>query len=140
MHTFLDPFSFLVVSLSGWMNQHQQHVIHYLIEETRVLRQQIGNRRMRFSDAATTLQAHLSGNARTAGAEYEGESCFSGARSNYSRQARAPLLSGTRRLHDSWRLVRASDNGEGDAWMRPGNPVRCTRQHRWRRSTGILRV
>ena len=32
MHTFLDPFSFLVVSLSGWMNQHQQHVIHYLIE------------------------------------------------------------------------------------------------------------
>jgi hypothetical protein len=28
------PFSFLVVCLSGWMNQHQQHVIHYLIEET----------------------------------------------------------------------------------------------------------
>jgi hypothetical protein len=50
MRTLLDPFPFLVVSLSGWMNQHQQHVIHYLIEENRVLREQIGNRRMRFSD------------------------------------------------------------------------------------------
>src|SRR3989475_9726250 len=50
MRALLDPFSFLVVSLSGWMNQHQQHVIHYLIEENRVLREQIGGRRMRFSD------------------------------------------------------------------------------------------
>jgi hypothetical protein len=50
MRTLLDPFSFLVVSLSGWMDQHQQHVIHYLMEENRVLREQIGNRRMRFSD------------------------------------------------------------------------------------------
>ena len=50
MRTLLDPFSFLVVSLSGWMNQYQQHVIHYLMEENRVLREQIGNRRLRFSD------------------------------------------------------------------------------------------
>src|SRR5215470_9341606 len=50
MRAFLDPFSFLVVSLAGWMNQHERHVIHYLIEENRVLREQIGNRRMRFSD------------------------------------------------------------------------------------------
>lgn len=32
------------------MNQHQQHVIEYLIEENRVLREQIGDRRMRFTD------------------------------------------------------------------------------------------
>jgi hypothetical protein len=44
----LDPFTFLVVSISGWMNQHQHQVIEYLIEENRVLREQIGNRRMRF--------------------------------------------------------------------------------------------
>src|SRR5919198_100627 len=50
MHALLDPFSFLVVSLAGWMNQHQQQVIHYLMEENRVLREQIGNRRMRFTD------------------------------------------------------------------------------------------
>src|SRR6266446_6122654 len=32
------------------MNQHQQHVVEYLSEENRVLREQIGNRRMRFTD------------------------------------------------------------------------------------------
>jgi hypothetical protein len=46
----LDPFTFLVVSISGWINQRQQQVIEYLIEENRVLREQIGNRRMRFSN------------------------------------------------------------------------------------------
>src|SRR5215813_13110377 len=51
MRAALDPFSFLVVSVAGWMNQRQQHVIEYLIEENRVLREQIGNRRMRFTNA-----------------------------------------------------------------------------------------
>jgi HTH-like domain len=32
------------------MNQHQHRVINYLIEENRVLRQQIGKRRLRFND------------------------------------------------------------------------------------------
>src|SRR5438094_8197426 len=50
MRRALDPFSFLITSLAGWMNQHQQHVIHYLMEENRVLREQIGNRRIRFTD------------------------------------------------------------------------------------------
>src|SRR2546430_2370453 len=50
MRAGLDPFSFLVISIAGWMNQHQHHVIEYLIEENRVLREQIGNRRMRFTD------------------------------------------------------------------------------------------
>src|SRR5438132_9860470 len=50
MRASLDPFSFLVISIAGWMNQHQHHVIEYLIEENRVLREQIGNRRMRFTD------------------------------------------------------------------------------------------
>jgi putative transposase len=48
--TVFDPFSFLVFSIAGWMNQHQQHVVQYLVEENRVLREQIGNRRMRSND------------------------------------------------------------------------------------------
>jgi len=32
------------------MNQHQHHVINYLTEENRVLHEQIGARRIRFSD------------------------------------------------------------------------------------------
>src|SRR5438477_12914395 len=50
MRAALGPFSFLVVSIAGWMNQRQQQVIEYLIEENRVLREQIGDRRMRFTN------------------------------------------------------------------------------------------
>src|SRR6266704_816317 len=50
MRTSLDPFSFVVIAIAGWMKLHQHHVIEYLMEENRVLREQIGNRRMRFSD------------------------------------------------------------------------------------------
>jgi hypothetical protein len=50
MRARLDPFSFLVISIAGWINQRQQQIIEYLVEENRVLREQIGNRRMRFSD------------------------------------------------------------------------------------------
>ena len=42
----LDPFPFLLVSIAGWMNQGQQQVIEYLREENRVLREQLGNRRL----------------------------------------------------------------------------------------------
>jgi len=50
MRDGLDPFSFLVVSIAGWMNQRQQQVSITSFEENRVLREQIGNRRMRFTD------------------------------------------------------------------------------------------
>ena len=40
MRARLDPFSFLVISIAGWLNQRQQHVIEYLVEENRILRQQ----------------------------------------------------------------------------------------------------
>ena len=66
MRALLDPVSFLVVSLAGWMNQHQQHVIHYLIEENRVLREQIGGRRMRFSDDQRRRLAASAGRPRSA--------------------------------------------------------------------------
>jgi putative transposase len=50
MRAVLDPFSFVLMSIAGWMNRHQQQVIEYLIEENRVLREQIGSKRMRFTD------------------------------------------------------------------------------------------
>jgi transposase InsO family protein len=46
----LDPFQFLLVSIAGWMNQRQQQAIDYLREENRVLREQLGDRRVRFND------------------------------------------------------------------------------------------
>jgi putative transposase len=50
MRSVLDPFQFVVIAIAGWMNQHQQQVVEYLLEENRVLREQIGSRRMRFND------------------------------------------------------------------------------------------
>jgi transposase InsO family protein len=46
----LDPFRFVVISMAGWMNQQQQQAIDYLREENRVLREQLGGRRLRFTD------------------------------------------------------------------------------------------
>ena len=50
MRASLDPFSFVVATIAGWMSQYQQKVIEYLIEENRVLREQLGDRRLRFND------------------------------------------------------------------------------------------
>jgi putative transposase len=44
------PFQFLLIAASGWMNQRQQQTIEYLREENRVLREQLGDRRLRFND------------------------------------------------------------------------------------------
>jgi hypothetical protein len=58
MCSVLDPFQFVVIAIAGWMNQHQQHVVGYLLEENPVLREQIGSRRMRFNDdSAVGLQS-----------------------------------------------------------------------------------
>ena len=46
----LDPFQFVLVAVAGWMNQRQQQSIEYLREENRVLREQLGDRRVRFND------------------------------------------------------------------------------------------
>jgi hypothetical protein len=46
----LDPFRFLLIAVASWMNQHQLQVIDYLREENRVLREQLGGRRLRLSD------------------------------------------------------------------------------------------
>ena len=46
----LDPFRFLLVAVAGWMNQQQQHAIEYLREENRILRAQLGSRRLRLTD------------------------------------------------------------------------------------------
>src|SRR3954452_2576907 len=50
MPRVLNPFQFVLIAVAGWMNQRQQHAIDYLREENQVLREQWGERRLRFSD------------------------------------------------------------------------------------------
>ena len=50
MPRVLDPIQFVMIALAGWMNQRQLQTIEYLREENRVLREQLGSRRLRFND------------------------------------------------------------------------------------------
>jgi hypothetical protein len=50
MSNVIQPFHLLVIALAGWLNRHQQAVIDYLIEENRVLKDQLEGQRLRFTD------------------------------------------------------------------------------------------
>jgi hypothetical protein len=50
MSRLLDPFRFLLITLAGWMNQRQSQAIDYLREENHVLREHLGDRRLRLTD------------------------------------------------------------------------------------------
>ena len=45
-----SPWQFLLLIVAGWVNRSQQAAIDYLKEENRVLREHLGERRMRFTD------------------------------------------------------------------------------------------
>ncbi len=45
-----QPLQFLLAAVAGWIHQQQRDVIDYLQAENRVLREQLGSRRVRFSD------------------------------------------------------------------------------------------
>jgi hypothetical protein len=44
------PLQFLLLVFAGWVNRRQREVVEYLQEENRVLREQLGDRRLRFTD------------------------------------------------------------------------------------------
>jgi transposase InsO family protein len=44
------PLQFVLVAFAGWVNQQQREVIDYLQEENQALREQLGPRRLRFTD------------------------------------------------------------------------------------------
>jgi hypothetical protein len=50
MSSAIQPFHLLVIAVAGWLNRQQQVVIDYLIEENRVLKEQVEGQRLRFTD------------------------------------------------------------------------------------------
>jgi len=44
------PLQALLLAVSGWVNRHQQEVIEYLVEENRVLKEQMKGRKLRLND------------------------------------------------------------------------------------------
>ena len=45
------PLRALLLTISAWVNREQQRAIDYLREENRVLKEQLGSRRLRLTDA-----------------------------------------------------------------------------------------
>src|SRR5947199_7112032 len=61
----LNPSQHSVIVLAGWINHRQQNVIEYLREENRVLREQLGGRRLRFTnDQRRRLAVRAKGSGR----------------------------------------------------------------------------
>ena len=50
MATVLQPWQILVAAFAGWISRHQDAVIEYLREENRVLKKELGRRRLRLTD------------------------------------------------------------------------------------------
>ncbi len=51
MATVLHPWQILVAAMAGWITRQQDAVIDYLREENRVLKEQLGRKRLRLTDA-----------------------------------------------------------------------------------------
>lgn len=51
MARIIRPWQVLVIATAGWISREQDAVIEYLREENRVLKQQLGGRRLRLTDA-----------------------------------------------------------------------------------------
>ncbi len=52
-----EPLQLLLLTVSGWINRHQQCVIEYLQVENRALREQLGPKRIRWTDAQRRMLA-----------------------------------------------------------------------------------
>ena len=50
MSTAIQPWTFLVVTVAGWIQREQQLAIEYLLEENRVLKARLRGRRLRLTD------------------------------------------------------------------------------------------
>lgn len=74
----LDAFRFVLISIAGWMNQQQQQAIEYLREENKVLREQLGGCRLRFTKSnqrRNVVRSRAAG--QTGGTRYQPFSCSS---------------------------------------------------------------
>ena len=59
MVNVIQPLHLLVIALAGWLNNHQQAVIDYLIEENRILKDQLDGQRRRLAMKAKVLGHQL---------------------------------------------------------------------------------
>jgi hypothetical protein len=83
----IDPVAFhvLLMALTGWLDRRERQAIAYLIEENRLLRRQVGGRRLRLTDDDLTPAGRASAPGRTCG--------FTGDCHNRDARHLAPMAS-----------------------------------------------
>ncbi len=64
MTAAIPTLKLLLLTFSGWTNRHQQEVIEYLVEENRVLKEQLRGRKLRLTD---DQRRRLAGKAKILG-------------------------------------------------------------------------
>ena len=55
----IQPLQFLLMLLAGWINRRQLEAIEYVKEENRLLKERLGGRRLRFTDAERRRLARI---------------------------------------------------------------------------------
>ena len=60
---FIQPFHLVLSAMAHWLNREQAAIIDYLHEENRVLRDRLGPKRLRFTDAERRRLAVVSQNS-----------------------------------------------------------------------------
>jgi hypothetical protein len=114
MPSVLDPFRFVLIALVGWVNQRQLHMIDYLREENRVLREQLGGRRLQLHDdqrRRLAAKAKLVGRKLLAVRARVGVRVFQDPRAQVSRvgeKGSRPLLGLSRSAHEPGQKLRAA--------------------------------
>ena len=68
----LQTWQFILVALAGWLNRQQQDIVAYLREENRILREQLGGKRIRFTD---DQRRRLASKGKALGRKVLGEVC-----------------------------------------------------------------
>jgi len=60
MRSLSAASQFLLLTFAGWVNRRQRDVVVYLQDENRILREQLGRRRLRLTDALAPLVSSAS--------------------------------------------------------------------------------
>lgn len=106
----LDPFQFLIISLAEWMNQRQLQIIDYLREENRVLREQLGSRRLRLNH---DQRRRLASKAKGLGRKLLAEVATIVTPETLLAWHRKLIAQKVRRNPQAWTRPTASDRGGG---------------------------
>ena len=77
MSAILTPFSLVITCTAGWLNQHQQRTIDYLVEENRVLQTDGPNSEDFTTDGMRSASSDISESLRSSFRTIRGTNVFS---------------------------------------------------------------